>query len=225
MKLLDNIENLAYGNINRDNLAYLTKESFFNDYIDIFDNKQYPNLKQTEKELDYLIKNQKEYMRKPNWSKYKAFCEACDDDIKKVIYNRLNEIGLRFTKEMSNTLEEVQELVGALVMHLKVHYQRARPYQVSYYTGQKLHPMHTISGSSPAYPSGHALQSRFLLKIVAFNFPQFKDEIKKLADDIAFTRIVMGVHYPSDNNFGFEIADKLATYPKIRDLYFSRRIF
>ena len=92
MKLLDNIENLAYGNINRDNLAYLTKESFFNDYIDIFENKEYPNLKQTEKELEYLIKNQKEYMRKPNWSKYKAFCEACDDDIKKVIYNRLNEI-------------------------------------------------------------------------------------------------------------------------------------
>ena len=225
MRLLDNIENLAYGNINRDNLVYLTNESFFNDYIDIFENNEYPNLKKTEKELEYLINNQKAYMRKPNWSKYKAFLKACDDDIKNVIYTRLNKIGLNFTRENSNKLEEIQDLIGAFVMRLKVHYNRARPFQMAHYTGQRLHPINTISGQSPAYPSGHALQSRFLLKIVAFNFPQYKDEIKKLAEEIAFTRIVMNVHFPSDNKFGFEIADKLATYPKIRDLYFSRKIF
>ena len=225
MRLLNNIENLAYGNLNHTNLNYLYAESFFNDYVDIFENIKYPTLKEAEKEIAYLIKTQKEYIRKPNWTKYEKFLKACDDDIKNVIYKRLNKIGINFTRENSDKLEEIQGLIGALVMRLKVHYNRARPFQMAHYTGQKLHPLNTISGQSPAYPSGHALQSRFLLKIVAFNFPQYKDEIKKLAEEIAFTRIVMNVHFPSDNNFGFEIADKLATYPKIRDLYFSRRIF
>ena len=110
-------------------------------------------------------------------------------------------------------------------MQLKKHYNRARPYQIAYYTGQDLHPFNTITGNTPAYPSGHAMQSRFLLKIVAFNFPKYKDEIKKLANDIAFTRIVMGVHFQSDNDFGFKIADKLATYPQIIDKYFTNKIF
>ena len=225
MKLLNNIENLAYGNLNHTNLNYLYAESFFNDYTDIFENNKYPTLKEAEEEISYLIKIQKEYIRKPNWNKYEKFLKDCDDDIKNVIYTRLNKIGLNFTRENSDKLEEIQDLIGAFVMRLKVHYNRARPFQMAHYTGQRLHPINTISGQSPAYPSGHALQSRFLLKIVAFNFPQYKDEIKKLAEEIAFTRIVMNVHFPSDNKFGFEIADKLATYPKIRDLYFSRKIF
>ena len=225
MKLLNNIENLAYGNLNHTNLNYLYAESFFNDYTDIFENNKYPTLKEAEEEISYLIKIQKEYIRKPNWNKYEKFLKACDDDIKNVIYTRLNKIGLNFTRENSDKLEEIQDLIGAFVMRLKVHYNRARPFQMAHYTGQRLHPINTISGQSPAYPSGHALQSRFLLKIVAFNFPQYKDEIKKLAEEIAFTRIVMNVHFPSDNKFGFEIGDKLATYPKIRDLYFSRKIF
>ena len=147
------------------------------------------------------------------------------DDIKKLIYRRLREIGLEWSPKNSNQLEQIQEECGTLVMNLKKHYNRARPFQMAHYTGQDLHPFNTISGQSPAYPSGHAFQSRFLLKIVAFNFPQYKDKIKKLAEDIAFTRIVMGVHFPSDNKFGFDIADKLATYPQIRDKYFTRKIF
>ena len=220
-----NIENLAYGNLDKTNLKFMNKASFFSDYIDIFNNINIPPIKETEKEIEYLIRTQKEYMGKPNWEEYKKFITGCDENIKGVLYNSLNRMGVRFTKENSNELEKIQELLGSLIMSLKSHYNRARPFQVAYYTKQNLHPLYTASGNSPSYPSGHAAQSRFLLKIVAFNFPEFKNEIKKLADEIAFTRIVMGVHYPSDNQFGFEIADRLAAIPKLKDLYFSNKIF
>tara|TARA_Y100001937_G_C7129590_1_gene336582 strand:+ start:2798 stop:3523 length:726 start_codon:yes stop_codon:yes gene_type:complete len=225
MKLLDNIEKLAYGNLNRENLQYIEQDSLFNNYIDVFFDNPYPNLSETEKEIDFIIDIQNSYMTKPNWKKYKRFMQECDDDIKQLLKRKLNEIGLKWTNKCADLLEKIQSECGSLIMHLKRDYNRARPFQMAYYTGQDLHPFNTISGQSPAYPSGHAFQSRFLLKIVAFNYPQYKDKIKKLAEDIAFTRIVMGVHYPSDNKFGFEIADKLATYPQIRDKYFTRKIF
>jgi len=221
MQLLKNIDDLAYGNLDRDNLKYLNQpDNAFTDYTDIFYNKPYPKLKETENDIQYIIDTQDAYMQKPNWKKYKRFMEGCDNDIKAVIYTRLNEIGVPFTREQADHLEAIQEELGKLVMELKVYYQRPRPNQMGYYTGQDIHPFATSSGHSPAYPSGHALQSRFLLKIVASKYPKYAQKIKKLADDIAFTRIVLGVHYPSDNQFGFEIADKLATFPTIRDKYF-----
>jgi hypothetical protein len=225
MKLLKNIETLAYGNLNRLFLPYLTNDSMFSSYTDVFTDNEYPNLKTGEREIQSIIEIQNEYIQKPTWRKYQDFMVACDVDMKDVMYKRLNKIGLNFTKANSDLLEEIQEEVGVLAMQLKKHYNRARPYQIAYYTGQDLHPFNTITGNTPAYPSGHAMQSRFLLKIVAFNFPKYKDEIKKLANDIAFTRIVMGVHFQSDNDFGFKIADKLATYPQIIDKYFTNKIF
>ncbi len=224
MQLLKNIDDLAYGNLDRDNLAYLNRpDNTFSEYADMWYNIPYPNLKGTERDIQYIQDTQDAYMQKPNWKKYKKFMMLCDSDIKKVIFTRLNEIGVPFTRKQADHLEAIQEELGKMVMMLKSHYQRPRPFQMGYYTGQDIHPFHTISGNSPAYPSGHALQSRFLLKLVAQKYPNFKNKIKKLSDDIAFTRIVLGVHYPSDNLFGFKIADELATLPTIRDKYFGGR--
>ena len=221
MQLLKNINDLAYGNLDRESLEYLNKKSIFSNYTDMFMDTPYPNIQATEKDIQAIIDIQNEYIKRPNWNKYKKFIASCDSDIEKVLYTRLNEIGVPYTKKDAKDIEQVQEDLGGMIMVLKKHYNRPRPFQVAYYTGQMLHPFTTISGNTPAYPSGHACQSRFLLKIVASKYPKFKKQIKKLADDIAFTRIVMGVHYPRDNKFGFEIADKLATMPSIRDKYFG----
>lgn len=225
MELLRNIENLAYGNLNKKALEYLNKKTFFNNYFDVFSENPYPKLKETESEIDFLIQIQKDYMSKPNWKKYQRFMKEADEDIHALIFRIFKEIGIEWNTKKADKLESIQVDCGSLVMELKKYYNRARPFQMAYYTGQALHPFNTISGQSPAYPSGHAFQSRFLLKIVAFNFPQYKDKIKKFSKDIATTRLVMGVHYPSDNEFGFKMADKLATYPQIRDKYFTRKMF
>jgi len=94
-------------------------------------------------------------------------------------------------------------------MDLKVHFQRPRPFQVAYYTNQKLHPMTTLSGQSPAFPSGHACQGRFLTKVITKDNPTKRVELSKLSEQISKSRIIMGVHYPSDNFFGERIANEL----------------
>lgn len=80
----------------------------------------------------------------------------------------------------------------------------------------------TTSGNTPAYPSGHACQGRFLMKIAAYHYPHKEMALKRLADRIAHSRVYMGLHYASDNKFGIMIADRLATYPSIKKKYFRR---
>lgn len=224
MKLVDYIKNLVYGNLNKDTYSYLLrkKDSIFSDYVDMFNDTPYPNLSDTQADIQTIIETQAEYQSKPNWKKYKKFMKIADEDIHKLLYKRLIEIGVPFTQKEAIELSNTQEDVGVLVIMLKQIYQRPRPYQIAYYTNQPLHNFNTITGNSPSYPSGHALQVRFLMNIVASKHPRYKKQIRKLADDIAFTRIVLGVHYPSDNKFGTEIAEKLSNLPSIKDKYFGK---
>ena len=37
------------------------------------------------------------------------------------------------------------------------------------------------------------------------------------------SRIIIGVHYPSDNEFSIEIADTMKDHPEIQELYYKRK--
>ena len=177
MKMFDIYEKLAYGNLNKESLGYVNKpDNIFTDAYEKFTTKDFPRLKEAEKEIQ---------------------------------------------EEYGDYLENIQETLGVLIMRLKQHYNRARPYQVAYYTNQNLHPFFTASGNTPAYPSGHAAQGRFLCKVIAHHYPEKGKDLLKLSHKIANSRIALGVHFPTDNKFGFEIADTLATIPAIRGKYFK----
>ena len=47
----------------------------------------------------------------------------------------------------------------------------------------------------------------------------------RLASDIADTRLALGVHYPSDQEFGKFIAHKCYDDPKIRKTIYSDRYY
>ena len=68
-------------------LAYLNRpDNTFSEYADMWYNIPYPNLKGTERDIQYIQDTQDAYMQKPNWKKYKKFMMLCDSDIKKVIF-------------------------------------------------------------------------------------------------------------------------------------------
>jgi len=220
IKTMDIIKELRYGNLNMESLPYVSKETFFTKYFDMFANTPYSNLKETKEDIETIIDGQAEYMQRPNWRKYKKFMELADKDIHALFETEMKKIGVEYNGDF---LEDIQEELGCLVMMLKQHYNRPRPYQVGYYTKQMIHNFNTISGNTPAYPSGHACQSRFLMKVVAFHNPSKREQLKELADKVAYSRIVLGVHYPRDNQFGFQIADKLASLPEVREMFFKKR--
>lgn len=106
-------------------------------------------------------------------------------------------------------LREIKRESSNVILRAKFHFNRPRPFQLAAAYGMDLEHLNTESGQTPAYPSGHAAQSRLLARILAEDNPEHEDALMDLADEIALSRELGGVHYPSDNDFGKEVGDML----------------
>ena len=90
----------------------------------------------------------------------------------------------------------------------------------------KFKHMDLISNSmkTPAYPSGHSLQSRLIAEYYGKKYPEHKKELIDRADECGKQRIYAGWHYPSDHTESVKIAKRLindATHIKQFNLYLS----
>ncbi len=101
-----------------------------------------------------------------------------------------------------------------ILLPLKLHYNRPRPYHLARKLAFNRQLAFTISNLetavTPSYPSGHACQGRLLAKILAEQVPfQHRLSIMRIGDEIGSSRMMGGVHYPSDTDFGRDLADSL----------------
>ena len=138
------------------------------------------------------------------------FCKDADEDLTHTLTKLLQTIGI----EVDESLFDINKVLGYIIVKLKQHYNRPRPYQFAYYSEQDFHPYETITGNSPSYPSGHALQGYFICSLQSKKYPEHKTRLNLFADMIAESRVALGVHYPSDNAFSKEISNKLMKYEK-----------
>ena len=102
--------------------------------------------------------------------------------------------------------------VKAIILRLKYHYNRPRPWQIAQAKGLELNSETLQSSSSPSYPSGHATQGRFVARYLSDLYPEYRDEITQIGEDIAFSRNMAKVHYPSDSAFGKLLGDDMYDY-------------
>jgi hypothetical protein len=211
---------LHYGNINRENLKYLEIENIFTKNFNKFTSNPYPKFLESGEEINEIKRIQQNAEDKENYQSILSFCEQWDSDLVGATKYWLNKLEIPNNKEYIDFLANVSEEFGALIMRLKNYYNRARPFQYAFYLNQKFHPYETLSGNTPSYPSGHAGQSYFILSIVANHYEEKRDELMKLAKRIADSRIILGVHFPSDNNFGIQIAKECMQDKEINGLYF-----
>lgn len=213
------LENLKYGNLTFEQEEELKiNESVFNKYVDIFKNEPYPNVDETITEIDNLKSLINSKTESENWNEVKNLINHVDSKSFDVIEMYVKELGIDFK---SDYLKKVQIKLTPFILSLKKYYNRPRPYQFSYYTNQNLHPFKSKTAHTPSYPSGHALQGYFLCKVIAFHNPDKKNELMEIADTIAKTREVLGVHYKSDNLFSKYIVDELVKVKEIKDIYFN----
>jgi hypothetical protein len=92
---------------------------------------------------------------------------------------------------------------------LKWKYNRARPAQIAPDVINEANGtlLRSDSAATPAYPSGHAVQTYYLAKILAKKFPAKTQAIMEVATKCANIRIMAGHHYPSDRDFGWWVVD------------------
>ena len=213
---------LHYGNINREYVKYLSVDNIFTAYKNEFLISPFPNFYESSKEIDRIMEVQQKAINSNEWNVIEKFCNQWDGDLIESFALTLKKLEIPANDDYLQFLAKVSEDLGALIMQIKDYYNRARPFQVAYYSNNKeFHPFETISGNTPAYPSGHASQGMFLCSIISNHYPEKERELMSLASKIAESRIIMGVHFPSDNQFGIEIAQELMKKEDIKSLYFS----
>ena len=119
-------------------------------------------------------------------------------------------------------LDEVSVLkdnLNPIVLQLKVHYNRPRPAKLAkaltFFRQANFNVYPLKTAETPAYPSGHATEGRFVSLYLADRVPfEHKGNIKKIGDDIGNSRQIGGVHYPSDTEFGHNLAGALYSHYK-----------
>lgn len=214
------LNELAYGNINQENLPFLLVDNHFTILKDNFLDFPYPQIDETELEIENLIRIQDNAKKGKNWNAQYKFMKSADQNLDSLFVKFYLKNDLVFDQKY---IGRIKTDLTALVMQLKMYYQRARPYQVAHYTKQDLIPFNSASANTPAYPSGHSTQAYFIGLVESFRFPHKAKEIKKFCSMIAKSREIMGVHYESDTEFGKTIALALSKHPSIIKRYFTEK--
>jgi len=136
----------------------------------------------------------------------KQIYKNTDHDTSYYIKEFLEEQDLEWSED---DMEKIKDSVKHIGRHYKNRYNRPRPSQVAKKLGVKIDSLDTDTINSPAYPSNHALQARAVALFYGDKYPQYKKYLLKAADMSAEGRINAGVHYPSDKQVAYLIADTL----------------
>ena len=116
-------------------------------------------------------------------------------------------------------IKELKKAGSGVVRFYKNKFQRPRPYELADAMNMKFDSMELISDTmkTPAYPSGHSLQSRLLAEYYGKLYPKHKDNLIELADECGYGRVVAGWHYPSDHLVSVKIAQELINMVNIQE--------
>lgn len=101
------------------------------------------------------------------------------------------------------------EQTDPLLMLLKNHFNRPRPYQLAYPLGINLKLKVTTETLHPSYPSGHALDSHLAAYAMIKMKPEKTRDILLFCEKMEKSRLLAGVHFPSDNKYSKFIFDIL----------------
>jgi hypothetical protein len=188
------------------NLMDITEEvrnrNLFKNF-DLTEFKDYPppsdNSEETKKEIKYLktIDVKKRFIQKKDDidGNFIEFLESKNIDEKKLIY-------------------KLDESARIVILELKNFYKRPRPFRLD----SKLTDPMLKSTDGFAYPSGHSTQSNLIYLVLSDKYPKYRKELKKIKDDIVYSRQMAKAHYPSDIKFGEKLAKSLFKHLKENNL-------
>ena len=206
--------NLAYGNPSREFLPTLREENYLDSLLTELKNYPPPayDSPDQEQELSQLVTlTDSLYSDKAMEERYKYY----DANFEKYIVTILQNAGIK-KDEIEAIIQEVKADINPLLMKLKYHYQRIRPFQLALYFNSPLYPYLTSFSNSPSYPSGHSYQAKIYCEVLGNKYPMYYQSLQQLADDISASRMYLGVHYKSDIDFGKYCADLVINHPDFK---------
>lgn len=210
------LDSITWGNPTQKHLPFLEEgKTFLEKLIPQLTKFTFPknSSKACREELNELVdfvntlKNEPETLKR-----YQAY----DANLTKVMAQVIIEQNLG--EKGAEIVDKIIDDTVPLIMKLKFYFQRPRPYQLAEYYKLKLFPFYSRSAASPSYPSGHVLQAKLICHVLGNHFPQKFEYFENLALDVQYSRMYLGVHYPSDVDYSLFVAETI-----IRDKEFKAK--
>lgn len=198
------IDKIRYGNLSREDYEVSLRQDDISKSLDelglydkSFDMPPPPNSSPaTQKELKALIK----YTNNIS-DIVLEFCKKADKDHLGLFISYLNDHGIYDIAKKD--LDRVTDKTHTILIRTKDHYNRPRPYQLAYYYNLDLHPViNSKTAITAAYPSGHSFESFIIAELLAQKYPEHAYGLLRLGKNIGLSRLLIGVHYRSDHDFG-----------------------
>ena len=136
-----------------------------------------------------------------------------DDKVAYAVEQVLKKNNLEYKE---STVKKLATIGSGIVRYYKNKFQRVRPYNLAEALGMKDFdhmPLDSDTMKTPAYPSGHTLQSRLVAMYYAEKYPEHKQTLMMAADECGEGRVYAGWHYPSDHYASVKLAKQI--YPNI----------
>ena len=129
------------------------------------------------------------------------------DEVIDVFEKYCKENNLKFDRSY---YKKVLKESAKIILKLKYHYNRPRPYQLAEFYGIPDFKIHKLdSAKTPSYPSGHTIQGHLLYLLLSKKYPNHYEELKKIADYVSNSRLMARAHFPSDVKFGEKVAENI----------------
>ena len=207
----DWLNKITYGNINQTMVKEIQKKCIGDEVIPIID-KKYKNqltppknnsqtVKDELNQITEMVSSLSDESNKEHLRRYLRY----DKQLLQVILATFIEMGM----DVTEVVRSINNDINPTIIKLKQMYQRPRPYQLAEYYKLKLFPFASYSAHSPSYPSGHTLQAYCILNVIGNKFPKTFSFCKKMIDDVAYSRVYLGQHFPSDNDASYLIGSEI----------------
>jgi len=207
---------LTYGNPTQDQLVFIQGTCLVDSLFDTFKDLVIPkNDSELVKEELNEISDSLAIVAQPDNESYLKRYLAYDRNLIQAISSIFKQKEIEIEELVTDIVVDIQNLI----YKLKFHYQRPRPYQLAQYYKLKLFPYKSFSAHTPSYPSGHTIQAIVILNVIGNKYPTEYQFCKELIDDIIYSRIYLGHHFPSDDDGGREIAKAILKYPEFTKKY------
>jgi len=120
-------------------------------------------------------------------------------------------------KHEHDFFRRISTCIDGYLNYMKLKYDRPRPYQLAKIMDKRLDMIIKEPGTA-SYPSGHAMDAWIFAFILSKRHPAHEREFHAIAHAIGNSRMVAGVHFPSDIRAGKMLAESALLIIESHDL-------
>lgn len=132
--------------------------------------------------------------------------KSLDEDVPHLFDNIIKS---RYPSD-KNLVEILSDAIRPIIFSQKKYYNAIRPWELARKHRIYFDHDYVESAQTPSFPSGHTAQAHFVAEMLSRKYPDLREQFHRLAREIEHSRIVLGVHFPSDNEAGRILARELA---------------